>query len=103
MIHRNLLKKFGSAGLKWEIDKLDVGKFETTPVDLSKLSDVVKNKVVEKTVSNELVKKFNAIQASNFSNLVKKTVYKTKIAEIEKKILDHDCIIGILLLKNLID
>ena len=103
MIHQNLLKKFGAPGLKWEIDKLDIGKFDTTPVDLSKLSDVVKNKVVEKTVSNELIKKFNAIQAGNFSKLVKKAVYKTKIAVIEKKILDHDCIIGILLLKNLID
>ena len=28
--------------LKPEIDKVDIGKLETTPIDLSKLSDVVK-------------------------------------------------------------
>ena len=35
-------KKVDLARLKLEIDKLDIGKVETTPVDLSKLSDVVK-------------------------------------------------------------
>ena len=35
-------KKVDLASLKLEIDKLDIGKVETTPVDLSKLSDVVK-------------------------------------------------------------
>ena len=29
--------------MKSDIDKYDIGKLETTPVDLSKLSDVVKN------------------------------------------------------------
>ena len=31
--------------LKSEVDKLDIVKLETTPVDLSKLSNVVKNEV----------------------------------------------------------
>ena len=39
--YRNLLKKVYLASLKSEIDKLDIGKLETTPVDLKKLSDVV--------------------------------------------------------------
>ena len=43
-------KKFDLASLKLEIDKLDFGKLETTLVDLSKLSDVVQNEVVKKTV-----------------------------------------------------
>ena len=30
------------AGLKTEVDKLDIGKLVPVPVDLSKLSDVVK-------------------------------------------------------------
>ena len=30
---------------KVEVDKLDIEKLETTPVDLSKLSDAVKNEV----------------------------------------------------------
>ena len=36
--------------LKTEIDKLDIDKLVSVPVDLSKLSDVVKNYVVKKTV-----------------------------------------------------
>ena len=43
--------------LKSEVDKLDIDKLETTSVDLSKLSDVVKNEVVNKTAYDELVKK----------------------------------------------
>ena len=35
--------KTNLTSLKSEIDKLDIGKLETYPVDLSKLSDVVKH------------------------------------------------------------
>ena len=45
-----LAAKSDLASLKAEIDKLDIGKFIPVPVDLSKLSDVVKNDVVKKTV-----------------------------------------------------
>ena len=48
-------KKIDLANLKSEIDRLDIDKLETTPVDLSKLSDVVKNEVVKKTEYNKLV------------------------------------------------
>ena len=34
--------------LKSKVDKLDIGKLVSVPVDLSKLSDVVKNDVVKK-------------------------------------------------------
>ena len=37
-----------------------------------------------------MVKKFNAIQTTDTSNLLKKTDYNTKMNEIEKKITDHD-------------
>ena len=43
-------KKVDLASLKSEIDKLDIGKLETTSVDLSKLNDAVKNEVVKKTI-----------------------------------------------------
>ena len=43
--------------LKSKEDELDIGKLETTPTGLSKLSDVVKNDVVKKTEHDELVKK----------------------------------------------
>ena len=39
LIHQNLLKDVDLASLKSKIDKLDIGKLETTPVDLSKLSN----------------------------------------------------------------
>ena len=39
------------------VDKLDIDKLKTTPIDLSKLSDVVKNEVIKTTVYDEFVKK----------------------------------------------
>ena len=36
------------AALKSEVDKIDVDKLNTTPTDLTKLSNVVKNDVVKK-------------------------------------------------------
>ena len=61
------------SSLKSKVDKLDILKLKTTPVDLSKLSNVVKNDVVKKTKYHELVKKVNAIQTTDTSNLVKKS------------------------------
>ena len=46
-IHQNLLKKADLASLKSEIDKLDIDELETIPVDLSKLSNVVKHETVK--------------------------------------------------------
>ena len=94
------------ASLKTEEDKLDVDKLVPVPVDLSKLSDVVRNDVVKKTAYDKLVAKVNSIDTSAFvlktkddtdkselenkipdtSDLVKKTDYNTKIIEIEGKI-----------------
>ena len=54
------------ANLKTEVDKLDIDKLVPVPVDLSKLSDVVKNDVVKKTVYNKLVAKVNNIDTSDF-------------------------------------
>ena len=42
--------KTNLANLKTEADKLDIEKLVPVPVDLSKVSDVVKNDVVKKTV-----------------------------------------------------
>ena len=53
------------ANLKTEVDKLYVNKLVPVPVDLNKLSDAVKNDVV------------------------KKTDYNVKIAEVENKIPDN--------------
>ena len=43
-----LALKTNLSSLKTEVDKLDVDKLATVPVDLSKLSTVVKNDVVKK-------------------------------------------------------
>ena len=34
--------------MKSKVDKLDIGRLETTPVELSKLNNAVKNDVVKK-------------------------------------------------------
>ena len=58
--------KTNLAGVKTEVDKLDIDKLAPVPVDLSKLSDVVKNDVVQKTVYDKLVVKVNNIDTNNF-------------------------------------
>ena len=58
--------KTNLANLKTEVDKLDIDKLVPVPVDLSKLSDVVKNDVVKKTVYDQLVAKVNSIDTSAF-------------------------------------
>ena len=52
---------------------------------MSKLSDVVKNDVVKRTVYDKLVAKVNNIDASDF---VLKIKYQTNKTELEKKIPD---------------
>ena len=75
---------------KSNLDKWDIEKLETTPVDLSKLTNIVKIDVVKKTEYDELVKNFNAIQTTDNSNWVKKTYCNTEKNEMEKKNTDYD-------------
>ena len=67
------------------MDKLDIEKLASVPVDLSKLSDVVKNDVVKKTVYDQLAAKINNIDTNDF---VLKTKYQTDKTELDKKIPD---------------
>ena len=55
------------------------------PVDLSKLSDVVKNDVAKKAVYDKLAAKVNNIDTSAF---VLKTKYQTNKTELENRIPD---------------
>ena len=96
--------KTNLANLKTEVDKLDIDKLAPVLVDLSKLSDDVKNDVVKKTVYHKLVAKVNSINTSDFvlknkyntdkTELVKKNpnvtdfVKKAKLTELENKIPD---------------
>ena len=54
------------AGLKTEVDEKNVDKLKTVPVDLAKLSNVVKNDVVKKIEYNKLVSKVYNIDTTNF-------------------------------------
>ena len=58
--------KSNLGSLKTEVDKLDIDKLVSIPVDLSKSSNVVKNDVVEKTEYNKLVIKVGNIDTTNF-------------------------------------
>ena len=80
------------ASLKTEVDKIDADKLKTVPVDLAKLSNVVKNDVVKKTEYNSLKTKVGSIDTTNY---VLKTKYEKdgsdfedKISKIDKKIPD---------------
>ena len=79
--------KTNLANLKTEVDKLDIDKLVPVPVDLSKLSDLVKNDVVKKTVYDKRVAKVSSIDTSGF---VLKTKYDTDKTELENKILLHN-------------
>ena len=59
------------SALKSEVDKLDIDKLGPVPVDLSKLSDVVKNDVIKKTEYNKLVTKVDNIDTTNFAKKAK--------------------------------
>ena len=74
-----LAGKSDLASLKAEVDKIDVEKLKTVPVDLSKLS----NEVVNKIVYDKFVIKVNNIDTSE---LVLKTKYDTDKSDIEKKL-----------------
>ena len=62
----------------------------SVPVDLSKLSDVVKNDVVKKAVYNKLVAKVDTIETSGF---VLNTKYDADKSELENKIPDTSGIV----------
>ena len=77
-----LAAKSDLASLKTEVDKLGIDKSIPVPVDLSKLSDVVKNGVVKRTAYDQLIAKVNDIDTSGF---VLKTMYDTDKSDLEKR------------------
>ena len=100
--------KTNLANLKTKVNEFDTDKLKMVPIDLSKLSNLVKNEVVKKNAYDKFVAKVNNIDTSRFvlktkydadklklenkipdtSGLVKKTNYNTKITELENKIPD---------------
>ena len=76
-----LAEKFDLASLKAEIDKINVDKLNTVPVDLSNLSNAVNSEVVKKFASDKLVAKVNNIATSGF---VLNTEYDTGNSDLQK-------------------
>ena len=71
--------------MKSKVDKLDVDKLVPVPVDLSKLSDVVKNDVVKKDVYNAKIKNTED-KLPDITNLATNTCINAKINEVKGKI-----------------
>ena len=68
----------GLSSLKSKVDKLDVDKFVLAPVDLSILSDVVKNDVAKKDVYNAKIKNIES-EIPDFTNIATNTTLNSKI------------------------
>ena len=68
-----------------KVDKLDVDKLVSVPVELSKLSDVVKNDVVKKDAYNAKIKNIED-EILDITNLATNTTLNAKINEIKGEI-----------------
>ena len=73
------------SNLKSKVDKLDVDKLVHVPVDLSKLSYVVKNDVVKKDIYNAKIKGIE-YKIPDITNLATNTTLNAKINEVINKI-----------------
>ena len=96
--------KTNLGALKSEVDKIDVYKLKTTPADLAKLSNVVKNDVVKKTdyntkvtsIENQIagvtkntvdnLANITKLKAADTSNFVLKTKLASDVTTLENKI-----------------
>ena len=64
--------------MKSKVDKLDVDKLVPAPVDLSKLSNLMKNEAVKKDVYNAKIKNIEDI-ILDITNIVTKNTLNAKI------------------------
>ena len=88
----SFVSKTNLASLKAEADKIDVDKLKTVPVDLAKLSNVVKNDVVKKREYSKLLTKVYNIDNTRFVPKTKcerdESDFEKKISGLDKKIPD---------------
>ena len=75
--------KTNLAALKTEVDKIDVDKLMTTPTDLDRLSNLVKNDVVKKTDYSTKVTSIEAQIAGLTKNTVDNLADITKLKAID--------------------
>ena len=72
--------------MKGKVDKLEFGKLETTSIDLSKLSKVVKYDIVKKDVYNAKIKNVEDT-IPDINKLGTNTSFNAKINEVKGEIL----------------
>ena len=75
--------KTNLAALKTEVDKTDVDKLKTTPIDLDRLSNLVKNDVVKKTDYNAKVTNIESQIAGVTKNILDNLADITKLKAID--------------------
>ena len=75
--------KTNLAALKTEVDKIDVDKLKTTPIDLDRSSNLVKNDVVKKTDYNAKVTRIEAQIAELTKNTVDNLADITKLKAVD--------------------
>ena len=87
------------SNLKSKLNKLDIGKLQTTPVGIRKLSNCVKNDVAKKVEYNNSLKKVSNIK----SDLVKKLTITQKFMKLKIKLILIMIMLNILMRNNLIN
>ena len=75
--------KTNLASLKTKVDKIDVDKLKATPIDLAKLSNVVKNEVVKKTDNNAKVTSIEGQIAGITKNTIDNLADITKLKAVD--------------------
>ena len=75
--------KTNLAALTTEVDKIDVDKLKTTPIDLDRLSNLVKNDVVKKTDYNAKVTSIEGQIAGITKNTIDNLADITKLKAVD--------------------
>ena len=75
--------KTNLAALKTELDKIDTDKLKTKPADLAKLTNAIENDVVKKTVYNTKVTSIEAQIASLTKNTVDNLADITRLKAVD--------------------
>ena len=78
--------KTNLAALKTELDKIDIDKLKTVPVDLAKLTNAVENDLVKKTIYNTRVTSIETQIAGLTKNTVDNLADITKLKAIDTNI-----------------
>ena len=97
--------KTNLAALKTEVDKIDVDKLKTAPVDLAELTNAVENDLVKKTVYNTKLTSIEGQRAGLTKNTIDNLVDITKLKAIDTNsfLLKTKLLSDVITLENKID